>query len=162
MFVWTVRAQTVKLGLVVSVALSILLILAIFTDAGGMVAVMGGEGAVEAIAYTKLRTDAERMAFIRSLGWETTGEVVEEESFTVPKTFDRVLLGYNEIQKDQGLDLSRYRRKKVTRYTYEVTNYQGYEGKVYINLIVYKNRVVAGDVSSADPMGFVQGLERPT
>jgi hypothetical protein len=100
------------------------------------------------------------MAFIKSLGWQTTGEVIESESFTLPETFDRVLLGYNEIQKDQGLDLSRYRKKRVTRYTYEVTNFDGYEGKVYLNLIVYRGKVIAGDVSSADPMGFVQGLER--
>ena len=38
---------------------------------------------------------------------------------------------YNEIQKQQGLDLSKYRRKNATRYTMEITNYGEYNGKVY-------------------------------
>jgi hypothetical protein len=161
MFIYTVRAQTVRMAAVVCVALFLLLGVAIFADAGGIAVAQVDEGeTVETVSYSKIRTDEDRLSFLASLGWQTTGEVVEEETFTLPETFDRVLLGYNEIQKDQGLDLSRYRKKKVTRYTYEVTNYEGYEGKVYANLIVWRNRVVAGDISSADPMGFVQGLEK--
>ena len=76
----------------------------------------------------------------------------------MPEEFDRVMQGYNEIQKTQGLDLSRYRKKKVTRYTYEVTNYPDYEGTVYANLIVYRGRIIAADLSSADPLGFVTGV----
>ena len=120
---------------------------------------MPGEEAVETVSFSRVKTDEDRLKLLSDLGWKTTGEVVEEESFTLPETFDRVLLGYNEIQKDQGLDLTRYRKKKVTRYTYEVTNYPDYDGRVYANLIVWRGRVVAGDISSADPMGFVRGLE---
>lgn len=157
MFICTVRAQTVRLATVLCVAVSLFLGLAMYADAGGTL-MATDEVAVETVSYGKLRTDEERLSFLASLGWQTTGEVVDEETFTLPETFDRVLLGYNEIQKDQGLDLSRYRKKKVTRYTYEVTNYEGYEGKVYANLIVYRNRIIAGDVSSADPLGFVKPL----
>ncbi len=156
MFICTVRAHTVRLAAMVCVAMVLLLGVAVVADAGGI----SGEAAVETISYSGMRTDSDRLAFLESLGWKTTGEVVEEESFTLPESFDRVLLGYNEIQRDQGLDLTRYRKKKVTRYTYEITNYEGYEGKVYANLIVYRNKVVAGDISSADPMGFVRGLEK--
>ena len=84
----------------------------------------------------------------------------------MPENFDRVMLGYNEIQKAQGLDLSRYAKKKVTRYTYEVTNYaelqpedaEPYHGAVYANLLIYRNRVIGADISSADPTGFVEEL----
>ena len=48
-----------------------------------------------------------------------------------------------------------------TRYTYEVTNYPDYDGTVYISLLVYKDKVVAGDVCSADVNGFVHGFEAP-
>lgn len=161
MFIYTVRAQSVRLLAVLGVALSLMLGIALFADAGGIEAVRRGTGdAVETVSYGRIRTDEERLSFLSSLGWQTTGTVVDEETFTLPETFDRVLLGYNEIQKDQGLDLSRYRKKKVTRYTYEITNYDGYDGKVYANLIVWRNRVIAGDISSADPMGFVRGLEK--
>ncbi len=155
MFIYTVRAQTVRLAAVVCVAVVLLLGLAIVADAGGI-----PEETVETISYSKIRTDEDRLSFLASLGWQTSGMATEEERFTLPETFDRVLLGYNEIQRDQGLDLSHYHGKRVTRYTYEITNYPDYEGKVYANLIVYRNKIIAGDISSADPMGFVRGLEK--
>ena len=62
---------------------------------------------------------------------------------------------YNNLQKMQGLDLSKYKRKNVTRYTYKIKNYDGYEGTVYANLLVYRNRIIGGDICSADVNGFV-------
>lgn len=158
MFICTVRAQTVRFAGVLCLALAVLFTLAVMADAGELAA--RSDDAVETAGYARVKTDEARLQLLSELGWQTTGEVVEEENFTLPETFDRVLLGYNEIQKDQGLDLTRYRKKKVTRYTYEVTNYPNYEGRVYANLIVWRGRVIAGDISSADPMGFVQGLEQ--
>ena len=157
MFICTVRAQTVRFAGVLCLALAILFGVAVIADAGA--AIVPPEKTVETVSFSRVKTDEDRLKLLTDLGWKTTGEVVEEESFTLPETFDRVLLGYNEIQKDQGLDLTRYRKKKVTRYTYEITNYPDYEGRVYANLIVWRGRVIAGDISSADPMGFVRGLE---
>jgi hypothetical protein len=68
---------------------------------------------------------------------------------------------YNEVQKQQGLDLEKYKGKDVIRYTYEITNYPGEEGKVLANLIVYKNRVIGGDICSADVNGFIHGFAKP-
>ena len=64
----------------------------------------------------------------------------------------------NEIQKLQGLDLTKYKNKKVTRYTYTANDYEGYDGEVNVNLIVYRNTVIGCDVSSVDPTGFVKPL----
>jgi len=101
------------------------------------------------------------VTFLETFGWQVASETpTEEVTFLIPKEFDRVLAGYNEIQKSQGLDLGRYANKKVTRYTYELVGYEGYEGKVYANLIMYKNKVIAADITSADPYGFVHGLEK--
>ena len=79
---------------------------------------------------------------------------------TIPADFDRVFVGYNQIQKEQGLDLSAYRRKEVTRYTYEVTNYPDYEGKVLANVLVYRGNVIGGDICSEAKDGFVHGFSR--
>ena len=86
------------------------------------------------------------------------GEPSETKSFTVPDNFDKVLSGYNELQKSQGLDISRYKNKKVTRYTYEIDGYGDYKGKAFVNLIVYRNTVIACDVSSLEGDGFVEPL----
>ena len=50
----------------------------------------------------------------------------------------------------------------MTRYTFVVSNYDGYDGKVYANVLVYRNKVVGGDICSAEITGdaFVHGFEK--
>ena len=155
MFICSVRASTLRFATVAAVSVALLIALLALGNVG--IAATAQTGAV---SYSGIDTNEKRIQFLESFGHRVKEEVVSEESFTVPETFDRVLSGYNEIQKAQGLDLSRYRKKKVTRYIYEVENYDGYDGTVYATLIVYRGRVIAADLSSADPMGFVSGLEK--
>ena len=109
------------------------------------------------INYGGMKTNEDRVAFIEGFGIKVKEDPVTEESFTMPEDFDRVIQGYNQIQKTQGLDLSKYTRKRVTHYAYEVTNYDS-EGAVYVNLLVYRNRIIAADISSVSDGGFVLGL----
>lgn len=152
MFICSVRASTIRFFLVIALTLA-----ALFTwfglSMGQTVAASGEEG----YRYTGAREEEGRIAFLRQFGIEVKTEGAEEETFTVPENFDRVLLGYNEVQKAQGLDIAKYRRKKLTRYTYEVTNSDA-GGTVYVNLLVYRDKVVGADVCSADPRGFVLPL----
>ncbi|MBO5100931.1 MAG: DUF4830 domain-containing protein [Clostridia bacterium] len=152
MFVCSVRASTVKLfGFM---ALTLLLIgLAVFL--GGGESVMAAADAT-LVDYSGMKTNEDRVAFIKSFGLEIE-EVPEECAFTMPEDFDRVIAGYNELQKKQGLDLSKYAKKRVTRYTYKVTNYDA-EGEVYASLFIYRSKVVACDIASASPEGFVVPL----
>ena len=153
MFICSVRASTLRFVGLIGLALALFV--------GGVIYARGDALPASSIRYTKVKTDGDRLEFLSQFGWETTGETLETEEFVIPKTFDRVMLGYNEIQKNQGLDLSRYENKKVTRYTYEVTNYEGYEGTVYANVLVWRKKVIGGDVCSAEiTNGFVQGFEK--
>lgn len=158
MFICSVRAGTLRFfG---AVLLSLALFLAILVLVEPASATTGAE-ALETVNYAGIRTDEDRVTFLRTFGWEVASPTpCHEVSFVLPKELDRVLAGYNELQREQGLDLARYLGKKVTRYTYELAGYEGYEGKVYANLLMYKNRVVAADISSADPAGFVHGLKK--
>ena len=153
MFICSVRASTLRF-VGVAVLCAVLLFGTLILSDGRLVAAASGT----AVSYTGADTDAGRIDFLEKQGWRVKAGVVEEATFTLPENFDRVMQGYNEIQKTQGLDLSRYRKKKVTRYTYEVANYPDYDGTVYANLIVYRGRIVAADLSSADPLGFVRGV----
>ena len=153
MFICSVRASTLRF-VGVAVLCAVLLFGTLILSDGKLVAAASGTS----VSFTGADTDAGRIDFLQKQGWSVKAEMVDEATFTMPETFDRVMQGYNEIQKMQGLDLSRYRKKKVTRYTYEVTNYPDYEGTVYANLIVYRGRIVAADLSSADPLGFVRGV----
>lgn len=149
MFIYSVRASTIKffgfLALVLAVLFAIVL-----TGGGGSV-IASADGVID---YSGMKTNEDRVAFIEGFGIKVDAEPIEEIPFIMPDNFDRVILGYNELQKKQGLDLSKYAKKKVTRYTYKVTNYDN-EGEVYANLFVYRSKIVACDLSSADPEGFV-------
>lgn len=152
MFIYSVRSSSIKFFIFIAVTLALLVgavLLGeenyIFTSADG------------SVNYSGVRDNEDRVAFIESFGLEIEDEPIEEAAFTMPDNFDRVILGYNELQKKQGLDLSKYAKKKVTRYTYRVTNYND-DGEVYANLFIYRSKVIACDVSSASPDGFVLPL----
>ena len=53
------------------------------------------------------------------------------------------------------------RGKTVMKYSYRITNYEGCDGEVYATLLVYKNRVIGGDVASAALDGFMHGFAKP-
>lgn len=156
MFVYSIRSATIKFicSIVLSVAVLITLVALIPTYADDA-------EPTSSISYSKIYENSDRINFISQFGWEVKETPVEEVEVTVPESFDKVYLGYNEMQKEQGLNLSKYKGKTVTRYTYEVTNYPDYDGTVYISLLVYKDKVIGGDVCSADVNGFVHGFEAP-
>ena len=165
MFVYSLKANTIKFFGVLSLALVALITLIAFlpsnepdvaTAAGGD----GSGGKTVSISYGKVKTNEDRIKFLEQFGWNVAAEPLETEEVVIPAEFEKVFAGYNEIQKSQGLDLGKYKKKKLTRYTYEVTNYEGYEGKVLANILVYRNKVVGGDICSADSDGFLQGFEK--
>ncbi|MBQ7344161.1 MAG: DUF4830 domain-containing protein [Clostridia bacterium] len=153
MFVYTVRASTLKFFGCIILCIAVLVLLLTLGQAQTVYASAGGRE----INYGGMKTNEDRVAFIEGFGIKVKTEPVTEESFTMPEDFDRVILGYNQIQKTQGLDLTKYTRKRVTHYSYEVTNYD-HEGTVYVNLLVYRNRIIAADISSASDGGFVSSL----
>ena len=153
MFVYSVRASTVRFFTVIGLVL-VLLVVAV-TVGDGAAVYASGEGGIN---FSGIKTNEDRIEFIEGFGIEVKDEAKEEKSFTMPENFDRIILGYNELQKKQGLDLSKYAKKKVTRYTYEVTNYADETLSVSVNLLVYRSRIIAADMSSSGGEGFVLPL----
>ncbi|MBO5701038.1 MAG: DUF4830 domain-containing protein [Clostridia bacterium] len=158
MFIYSFRASTLRFFALLILAAGALAALIIFVPA------YEGESYSDTaakISYDKIETNEDRIAFLSQFGYKVSGEPIESVELTLPDNFDRVFSGYNELQKAQGLDLAKYKGKTVTRYTYEVTDYPGHEGeKIYANLIVRKNRIIAGDICSAEASGFIHGFER--
>ena len=153
MFICSVRASTLKFFAVLTVTFAVLLGLILSGNT-----VFAEAGLNTAVNLSDIKTEDDRVAFIEQFGLKVKGASIETKSFVMPDNFDRVLAGYNEIQKRQGLDLSKYAKKKVTRYTYEIESYNDYDGEVMVNLLVFRNRIVGCDVSSKDPNGFVDQL----
>ena len=151
MFVYSVRSKTIKFFAVIVLALAAMITLVAVIPAGDIAASAG-------ISYSDVYSNDDRIKFLSQFGWEVSGTPIEEVTVTVPKEFDTVYVGYNEMQKEQGLNLARYKGKDVTRYTYQITNYENYDGTVYANLLVYRGKIIGGDICSADTSGFVHGF----
>ena len=153
MFIYSIRASTVRFFACIFICLAVLVLLLTLGNAETVYASAEGRE----INYGGMKTNENRIAFIESFGIKVDIEPVREETFTMPEDFDRVISGYNQIQKTQGLDLTKYARKRVTHYAYKVTNYDS-DGTVYVNLLIHKNRIIAADIASLDGEGFVCGL----
>ena len=157
MFIYSMRAGTVRFFAIVCIALALLVSLVTLVPVLEPAAAAGGE-TVEEIRFDGIRSNEDRIAFLQELGWQVEQAPAESTTVSIPREFDKVFAAYNELQRAQGLDLAKYSGRTVERHTYVVTNYEGYEGKVLANLLVYRNRVIGGDICSADSSGFLQGL----
>lgn len=108
-------------------------------------------------------TNEERIAFLKSFGWEVSAEPMEIVEIIIPSEFGDVYENYNCIQKKQGYDLSKYKAKRVKRYTYEVKNYPTAGGEpsknIRANILAFDNRIIGGDISSVELAGFMHGFK---
>lgn len=109
-----------------------------------------------------LETDAQREEYLTSLGWEFKTPC-EQKEVQIPLEFNDTYTDYNEIQKTQGFDLEDYKGQTATVYTYNITNYSGYENRdcVYANLLVCGGVLIGGDVCSTSVSdGFIEALQK--
>ena len=98
-------------------------------------------------------------SFLQSLGWEAESDPLEITDIIIPKEKNEVYESYNEIQKQQGFDLNKYKGKILKRYTYKINNYPHIPDTVRAHLIIYKNKVVGGDICGIEGEGFIHGLK---
>jgi len=161
MFIYSFRASTLKFFGIIGVAVATLIALIVFIP-GERPQVSPTAFSEEAASYhyDKIKTPEARVDFLAQFGWTVDPTPVEEVEVKIPAEFDKVFAGYNEIQKNQGLDLQKYKNKTVMRYTYLVTNYPDYDGRVLANLLIYRGRVIGGDICTADVHGFIHGFEK--
>ncbi len=125
-------------------------------------ATTGSVGTVApASAPKKVKTNEDRIAYLESYGWQVDPEPVAVEELLIPEQFDESYTEYLRLQQSQGFDLTQYQGKRVKRCTYEILNYPTGEAGVQVSLLIYKNKVVGGEVLSAQLDGFLHGLERP-
>lgn len=109
-----------------------------------------------------LASNEDREAYLTSLGWEYDVNCTEKQ-VKIPAQFNDTYTRYNEIQIKQGFDLSEYKGKEVTVYTYNIKNFSGFENRdcVFANLLVCDNKLIGGDICSTSASdGFMQGLNK--
>ena len=119
---------------------------------------LGRDDAQPTANLTAADTNDDRVKFLTDLGWEVTASPAETTEVRIPREADEVFSRYNELQKNQGYDLTKYAGKKVMRYVYQINNFPDAKEPVYATLLVYKDRIIGGDITDTTPGGRVQGL----
>ena len=152
MFIKSVRLKKPQLWMLgAALVLAVLILFAVKLNGGRV----SGESLI-------MRTEEERQSFIASMGWETEPEYSDCRTVTIPEDFGDVYEQYNDLQKQQGFDLSKYTGRTAELYTYPVLNYEGHTEKdcMRLTLIVYNGELIGGDVCCTELNGFMQGLKR--
>lgn len=107
------------------------------------------------------KTEQQRQDFLASFGWECLAEPDEVVEIKIPETFDKVYEQYNNIQKQQNMDLSKYQGKRCKKYIYTITNYPGRPNGVSCTLLVYQGKVIGGDITGTGENAFTHGFALP-
>lgn len=105
-------------------------------------------------------TNDARVKFLTDLGWDVTTAPKETMEVRIPREADEVFTRYNQLQKSQNFDLSKYAGKKVMRYVYQINNYPNAAQPVYATILVYKNQIIGGDITDTSPGGQVHGFRK--
>ena len=122
----------------------------------------GGGGHARAIAESSAVTaNDDRVKFLEEFGWEVTPAPRESTQVRIPQEEGEMFRRYNALQKGQGYDLSKFAGKKVMRYVYEITNFPGAQEPVYATVLVYKGKVIGGDVTDTSAKGKIRGFQMP-
>lgn len=138
MFVLSVKAGRRQL-----LSVAVFLLVAVFA-AVAVIAAPSMEQVSVSASVKKAQTTEQRVAFLKSLGYEV-GETEEVQEICLPDEADKTLLQYEIVQQKANMSLEPYYGKRVRLYTYSVLNAaEAATAHVY----VYRDRIVAGDVSS--------------
>lgn len=153
MMVMTAKVDLKKILLIIAAAAALIL---------GAIVLMGGDSTAQTAATTgNLTGNDARVQFLKDFGWEITTSPTQSGQVRIPEGTSPVFDRYNTLQKSQGYDLSAYAGKQVMRYVYQVNNYPGASELVYATLLVYKNKIIGGDITDTAAHGKIHGFAMP-
>ena len=149
MFIKTVKIKSILKALVI-----------ILVIAAAIFAVIYAVNRMLKPSAITLATETDRLGFLSNLGWETSGEPINCREVIIPEEWNEVYTKYNELQLQQGFDLSKFRGKTATVYTYTILNYDGKPDNMVANLVICEGRLIGADVSCTELGGFMQGIAK--
>ena len=152
MVVMTAKLNKKKLAAIVVAVLAVVALLFVILKNGNSNPKAPDEPGVS------VSTNDARVKFLTDFGWEVTSAPVETQSVLIPVDTTEVYDRYNALQISQGYDLTQYAGKNATRYVYQINNYPNATEPVYATLLVYKDQIIGGDITSTAAYCAVQGV----
>lgn len=159
MFIFTFKLDKRRLTVTVTVIiLALILGITLLLQAGTKDIFSTVENGIR-YKFTGVKTNEDRINFLKQFGWEVEERALEVMEVQIPEEFDSVYANYNKMQSEVGLDLQKYMGQRVKRYTYKVSNHPSNDvDGVRANILIYKDRVIAGDIMTTKLDGFMHSL----
>ena len=126
----------------------------------GILMIFGGNDAQTTVA-TAVNSNDDRVKYLAGYGWNVAATPTESGQVRIPEETTELFDRYNQLQKSQGFDLSKYAGKNVMRYVYKVNNFPGATEPVYVTLLVHHNQIIGGDITDTAAGGKIQGFKKP-
>lgn len=98
-------------------------------------------------------TNEIRVQYLKSLKLDVDDSAVTSKEITVPQEFGKVYENYNTLQKKAGFDLTKYKGKAATVYTYALSG-----SEKQIHLIVCGGEIIGGDIADVKIDGEMKPL----
>lgn len=152
MMVMTAKVNIRKIVLILTAVAGIVLALILLLQGGAE------EPAAATLASPAISDNDSRVQFLTGMGWDVAASPVESGQVRIPEEDSPVFDRYNALQKSNGYDLTPYAGKTVMRYVYKVNNYPDATEPVYATVLVWKDKIIGGDITDTSPKGIVQGL----
>ena len=152
MMVLTAKVDKKKIALVLAGIVAVIAV---------VVLLLSGGNDTPASSVTGVNNNDDRVNFLSGFGWEVTTSPVESSQVRIPAQQSEVFDRYNALQKSQGYDLSNYAGSTVMRYVYKINNYPGATEPVYATLLISRNQIIGGDVTTTAAKGVIQGFKMP-
>ncbi len=160
MFVVSVKSSKIRIALVfVFIAIVFLAALLFFAEEYSSTVV--AEGGIS----LRASDEKQRTAFLSQFGWDFNVEPAQVKEVVIPAEFDELYTEYNELQKKQSFDLEKYKGQIVKKWTYDINNYPGYEGKdgyVQANLLIYNGNVIGADITVLGKKAEMHTIDYPS
>lgn len=163
MLIFTAKLQRkrIKLGLIAFVAVCLLLALyAGFHNHWN--ASPSSTVSANATSVTTVKNNGDRIAYLSQYGWAVSPEPLAIEKMEIPTVFDSSFDRYLAIQEEEGFSPKDYAGKLAKRYTYAITNYPNGEDDMMVSILVYQQKVSAGEVFSSATGEILHGLSMPS
>ena len=93
-------------------------------------------------------TEEQLTDFLSGCGIEVSGEPFVK-TVTIPREFGAVYENYTELQRSQGFDLSGYKAREATVYTYDIVSVNGGRSDyTEAHIMVCDDIIIAADMMS--------------
>ena len=139
--------------------LAVGIILALAAIIALIILLVPGRKTVSASSIKEINDKEDIVSYITSLGYSVNGDIWESREVVIPRVFDKVYTKYNDMQKECGFDLSKYKGKTVSLHTLGISDYdESNQDGVLCDVLVYKKKIIGGAVYTADVGGFMHGL----